>query len=52
LLAEFFGEGCEVIDAVGPVSIKGLGELAGAVSGRGKLLQCGRKLLIVKAKKS
>jgi hypothetical protein len=52
LLAELFGERGEVVEALGPVPIKGLGKLADAVGGRGKLLQYGGKLLILKAKKS
>jgi hypothetical protein len=38
LLPELFGERGEVVEGLGPVPVKGLGKLADAVGGRGKLL--------------
>ena len=51
LVAEVFGQGGDGAEVVGPMLVKCLGKLAGAVGGSGKLLEQVAKLLILKAKK-
>ena len=51
LLAELFGQGCNLVEAGGPIPVKGLGKLPHPVRRGGKLIQYGRKLFIIKAKK-